>query len=689
VIVYGPQAAGPTSPVLWLRDATAACWACVGLAHAPSLSRPLRLALVSYFADGTSLTSVSGERWAVWPERPGERVQDEHRVEWRDQVRDHQQALVGEPLSLSLEEVLARNEQASREASELMVTLPAHEGAASYGLPWGVACRFAARALFPSPAMRALRRAQAQAEPWPEGAEALPWIQARAQRQLQAVLDAPARPGVARAVFVITLLLFLLSMSVYGSLRLVAQITLVLLVHELGHWAAMRAFGYGEPAVFFVPFLGAVTAGSKRDASLGQRLFVLAAGPLPGLLAGALALAYAQPGGELHQLALMALVVNAANLLPLLPLDGGRMVQLLATQQHPRLDLALALGSVALLLGLGVVVGEPALLAIGALTALSLRPTWASAQLATRLGTSAPGDASALTLAIWRALQASTLGAATKMVVARQVFERLQTPGAPRSQRVLGWTGYVGMLGLAGVALFARWGSGARGRDEIEFSCSQFHSGQLPPNFPAVAKRLRCVPESQADLRGVGDQLARFGELPGGLCLRVPWLPAASGAAQREARARQTVRQLELHAQEQHQYDYPEGASEAQMRAGWMADQRRAITAVETRSAARSQDPAFDPGSAQLFLAYLRARISSWDRDDDRPLPEQRALEDALGRGGSCSNEFEIVGAHVSESGRLSVQLFGDPRPLAGHLCRSGCETLLVQTPREAEATDP
>src|SRR5258706_5980780 len=38
----------------------------------------------------------------------------------------------------------------------------------------------------------------------------------------------------------------------------------VLLFHELGHYLGMRAFGYGDVRMFFIPFFGAAVSGKSR-----------------------------------------------------------------------------------------------------------------------------------------------------------------------------------------------------------------------------------------------------------------------------------------------------------------------------------------------------------------------------------------------------------------------------------------
>ena len=149
----------------------------------------------------------------------------------------------------------------------------------------------------------------------------------------------------------------------------------VLLLHESGHALAMRLFGWGDLHMFFVPFIGAFTAGRRpRELPAWKEAIVLFAGPLPGLLAGLALLSWPSPLPPLlHSAAVMAVVVNAINLLPLMPLDGGRLVEIALFSRWPRGRVALLAASVAGLFAGAFVLKEPLAGALGVLLLLSLR----------------------------------------------------------------------------------------------------------------------------------------------------------------------------------------------------------------------------------------------------------------------------------------------------------------------------
>jgi Zn-dependent protease len=112
-------------------------------------------------------------------------------------------------------------------------------------------------------------------------------------------------------------------------------------LHEFGHWLAMKLFGYRGAGRFFVPFIGSVDRGHKLHATPWQQIIVILAGPVPGLLAGLaiLVAGFFLLAAPLWLLDLggLAVVLNASHLLPFLPLDGGKIVDLLVFRDLPLL----------------------------------------------------------------------------------------------------------------------------------------------------------------------------------------------------------------------------------------------------------------------------------------------------------------------------------------------------------------
>lgn len=138
-----------------------------------------------------------------------------------------------------------------------------------------------------------------------------------------------------------TVALFILMFGREQPLQTAFTVIFLAALHEAGHWLPMRLFGYrGTPPVF-IPFTGATERARKLHAPAWQQLTVLLGGPLPGLIAGLATLGYGYFSPEtplwLLDAAGMAVALNALHLLPVLPMDGGKIIDLLVFRDLPLL----------------------------------------------------------------------------------------------------------------------------------------------------------------------------------------------------------------------------------------------------------------------------------------------------------------------------------------------------------------
>ena len=118
---------------------------------------------------------------------------------------------------------------------------------------------------------------------------------------------------------------------VFGWMFAVGFVVL-LLVHEMGHVIALRREGIKASPPMFIPFLGAViSARSLGDNALAEARVGLA-GPILGSVGSALCvLAWHVTGNDIWRaLAFTGFFLNLFNLLPVIPLDGGRAMAAMA-----------------------------------------------------------------------------------------------------------------------------------------------------------------------------------------------------------------------------------------------------------------------------------------------------------------------------------------------------------------------
>ncbi len=106
----------------------------------------------------------------------------------------------------------------------------------------------------------------------------------------------------------------------------------LLLVHEMGHVFQLRREGIEASAPMFIPFLGAVVAAKSLGDNAAAEARVGLAGPILGSLGALIPLAiWLLTGEEFWQaLAFVGFFLNLFNLLPVLPLDGGRAMAALS-----------------------------------------------------------------------------------------------------------------------------------------------------------------------------------------------------------------------------------------------------------------------------------------------------------------------------------------------------------------------
>ncbi|MBK7560295.1 MAG: site-2 protease family protein [Chitinophagaceae bacterium] len=110
-------------------------------------------------------------------------------------------------------------------------------------------------------------------------------------------------------------------------------ITAIVMIHELGHFFAMKYFRYNDLGIFFIPLFGAYVSGRKREVSQKQSAIILLAGPLPGMIIGIILYILEQqsPGSTLFgipvfRMSILFVLLNLINLFPVYPLDGGQLL---------------------------------------------------------------------------------------------------------------------------------------------------------------------------------------------------------------------------------------------------------------------------------------------------------------------------------------------------------------------------
>lgn len=368
----------------------------------PEPARPLSVSFTTAFADGGALVTLNGEAWSMLGAPPRTELHDAFSPNVAAQLESHRRRLseLAPPRTTVATTLEAYLPFADGQVRALLRGLDDEKALVANGdgsyrltlraaLRWGLRLRRSARA-----ARRGFARmVPAVAEerpPLPAQLEIEAFLR---QRELQ---DKAMSRDAKAWLFAGSLALFATVLLPLLPPRTVGLLALVLLVHELGHLAAMRALGYRDTTVFFLPFFGAAVTGDGSRASAWQRAVVSLAGPLPGLVAGGVLLLVLPTDPQrlawATELGWLLLLVNALNLLPIAPLDGGQLVNELVFSRRRWAEVLFRGGSALLLVAAGAWLVEPLLLALGGLGLLTLPATWRRVRLIQALREVPAGD---------------------------------------------------------------------------------------------------------------------------------------------------------------------------------------------------------------------------------------------------------------------------------------------------------
>jgi Zn-dependent protease len=277
-------------------------------------------------------------------------------------------------------------------------------------------------------------------------------------RQMRALRKGGFSLKIKTAIALASMALFTLALG--GTLGWEAGVTLLLtiLVHEAGHIVAMRCFGHKDTQIVFIPFFGAAAVGND-DVTLKpwQSVVVSLAGPLPGIFIGLgmlVASLYHEPASVLLMPAFIVIVVNAINLLPILPLDGGHVFDASVASRFPRARVLFLLFSAIGTIGFALLGGGSSmLLVVGVMAIWRLAAEKRLADLEVELRRDLPeqDERSVLThmLARMREENWAKLQNAQRLVLASNLWNRVRKPLPGFGTAAFALSAYLSPLWLA------------------------------------------------------------------------------------------------------------------------------------------------------------------------------------------------------------------------------------------------
>ena len=116
--------------------------------------------------------------------------------------------------------------------------------------------------------------------------------------------------------------------ALYFPWQFAVGLVALIFIHEMGHVIVLRGYGVRATAPIFIPFLGALIGMKQLPKNAVMEAYVGLGGPVIGSLGAVAAYGiYLLDGHRLFlALAYIGILLNLFNLLPILPLDGGRAV---------------------------------------------------------------------------------------------------------------------------------------------------------------------------------------------------------------------------------------------------------------------------------------------------------------------------------------------------------------------------
>src|SRR5215218_1394686 len=129
-----------------------------------------------------------------------------------------------------------------------------------------------------------------------------------------------------------SMLISVAAYSIIWGWTFAAGFVALLFVHEMGHVIQMKREGVAISGMLFVPFLGAAVGARSMGGNALAEARIGLAGPVLGTLATAALVPFAVAGddGFLRALAFTGFFLNLFNLVPVVPLDGGRAMAAMA-----------------------------------------------------------------------------------------------------------------------------------------------------------------------------------------------------------------------------------------------------------------------------------------------------------------------------------------------------------------------
>lgn len=127
---------------------------------------------------------------------------------------------------------------------------------------------------------------------------------------------------------IISMVISVAGYALIAPLEIAIGLVLLIFIHEMGHIWAAKIKGLPVTAPAFIPFLGALIMMKKQPQDAATEAFIAMGGPLLGTVGALIPFFLGLYTGDplFFSIASIGFFINLFNLVPIHPLDGGRIV---------------------------------------------------------------------------------------------------------------------------------------------------------------------------------------------------------------------------------------------------------------------------------------------------------------------------------------------------------------------------
>ncbi|HOU85929.1 MAG TPA: site-2 protease family protein [Spirochaetota bacterium] len=185
-------------------------------------------------------------------------------------------------------------------------------------------------------------------------------------------------------LFVSILLFFVTGLYKNSFLNLIFLIVIILF-HEFGHLLAMKFFKFKNLKLFFIPLFGAAVTGKSSNNDGFKNCLISLFGPLPGIIAAIILMFFLKDNQLVRQIALISLIINGFNLLPILPLDGGNIINSILFNRNKYLQVLYQIFTVAAIFILAIDLKSIFFAILGLLIIFTIKPIYVKSVIVSKV----------------------------------------------------------------------------------------------------------------------------------------------------------------------------------------------------------------------------------------------------------------------------------------------------------------